>query len=155
MQDTINLGHIIGIPGLLLDEGKELEKDGKRIITRIARGITPDEQWEIRSAQERQLLGHDVSLPESRKTLGQAKVAWVKKIQGQFKGHLIRRDKNSKRPDGGKINDLEPYEMHMVPVSLEDWEMRVLADSMGDVMSKKADGMLGDITSEVSLLLPQ
>ena len=28
----------------------------------------------------------------------------------------------------------------MVPVSLEDWEMRALADSMGDVMSKKADG---------------
>ncbi|KAF8667218.1 hypothetical protein AX14_006355 [Amanita brunnescens Koide BX004] len=38
--------------------------------------------------------------------------------------------------------------MHVIPVSLEDWETKVLAESMGDVMNKKADGMLGDITSE-------
>lgn len=87
--------------------------------------------------------------------MGQAKVAWVTKIQGQFKGHLIHQDKNLKPPDGKKINDLEPHEMHVIPVSLEDWETKVLAESMGDVMNKKADGMLGDITSEVSFLPPQ
>lgn len=70
------------------------------------------------------------------------------KIQAKFKGHLILCNKNSKCPDGKKINDLEPYEMHIIPISLEDWETKVLAESMGDVINRKADSMLGDITSK-------
>jgi hypothetical protein len=96
------------------------------------------------------LLGHDVPLPDSRKRLADAKVFWVQHIQRLYDGHLIRRDKNSKRPDGSKINALQPYDMHRIPVTLQDWEIEILSNSMGDVMRSKSDGSLGDITSEVS-----
>jgi hypothetical protein len=143
------MGRIIGAPNLTLSAGKNVECGGKRNVLRITRTITPEERSEIRSAQQKQLLGQDVPLPASRKKLADAKAAWVKTIQESFDGHLIRRDKNSKRPDGSRINDLQPYDMHMIPVTLKDWEMEVLSNSMGDVISKKHHGALRDITSEV------
>ncbi|KAF8668495.1 hypothetical protein AX14_006173 [Amanita brunnescens Koide BX004] len=149
-EDTINMGRIIGVPGLTMEPGKTFERDGKRHIQRITRSITADDLRDIRAAQEKRLLGHDVPLPDSRKRLADAKVFWVQHIQRLYDGHLIRRDKNSKRPDGSKINDLQPYDMHRIPVTLQDWEIEILSNSMGDVMRSKSDGSLGDITSEVS-----
>ncbi|KAK2464153.1 hypothetical protein APHAL10511_003846 [Amanita phalloides] len=98
--------------------------------------------------QQEQLLGRDVAMPAARRNLEDKKIAWVKEIQTRFDGHIVRRDKTSKRFDGQPINNLEPYDLHMIPVRLQDWELNVLANSMGDVMSKKRDGTLGDITSE-------
>jgi hypothetical protein len=149
------MGRIIGVPGLISLDGKTIEREGKRLIQRMTRSITADEHREIRRAQEKQLLGQDVHLPESRKNLAEAKVVWVRNIQAKFCGHLIRRDKNSKRPDGSSINDLQPYEMHMIPVTLQDWEISVLSNSMGDVINTKSNGALGDITSEVCSLSSQ
>jgi hypothetical protein len=149
VQDTINMGRIIGVPGLTLSAGKTFERDGKRNIQRVTRSITPEDHRKSRNVQEKRLLGQNAELPASRKRLAELKILWVQHIQQKFNGHLIRRNKDSKCPDGSNINDIQPYDMHRIPVTLQDWEVSILSNSMGDIIRNKSDGTLGDITSEV------
>lgn len=151
-QDVINLGRIIGVPMLCGAEGQEFERSGVRDLNRAKRALTSEDKQEIRFAHQRMLFGEEnVQTPSAAETIRKVQVEMVKNIQAQFDGSIIRRTINSKRPDGTALNDqLPPYISHVLPVELQNWEMKVLNDSFQDIIQSKRNSTLLEFSNEVS-----
>jgi hypothetical protein len=69
--------------------------------------------------------------PASRTRSRQVTSEWIADIKRSYQGRVIRRTSDSRTHDGKKINDaLAPYEMIMVPVHLDDSEMKIITEVM-------------------------
>ncbi|KAM6491331.1 P-loop containing nucleoside triphosphate hydrolase protein [Amanita muscaria] len=149
-QDVVNLGRIIGVPNFIGERGYDWERDNSRAWTRAQRGLTKDDKLEIRKALENTLLGKDAELPTASNQVQALKLRYIKDIQSQFRDHIIRRTKESKRPDGNNINELPPLTSLILPVTLTHWELDILNQALGDVLHSRRNTSLVDINSEAS-----
>ncbi|KAM6488893.1 P-loop containing nucleoside triphosphate hydrolase protein [Amanita muscaria] len=150
VQDVVNLGRIIGVPAFLGDSGNDWEKDNARAWNRAQRAITKEDKLEFRQKQEDLLLNksNTTETPTVSKEVQRLKLKYIKDIQTEYRDHIIRRTKESKRPDGRGINDLPPLTSTVIPVTLTPWEINILDQALGDVLSNRRNNSLMDINSE-------
>jgi len=136
-QDVIYIGRIVGIPGFLLDDGQELEKEGTRLLTQMKRDMSQEDKNQMHRIEEARITGRDTSnMEDPSKVLAAAGYSFVKKLQSLIGDCMIRRTINSKKPDGSNINDsLPPLIRLAFPVPLPDSEMNLLKGEIDKMKS--------------------
>lgn len=102
-----------------------------RSINRARKALTWDDKKAITTRQEQLFRGIDSEIDDPSIEHRATQYSFIRQLRELLDNHLIRRNAQSKKPDGTPINPLPPLHIHPIAIILTDEEMALLMAEMG------------------------